>query len=174
MDFNYHSIYPWNDETKTYLNQMIEYSIVNKEFIIIWQGDDYRLFETMMSSYAIRIVLNQSDAALQLVREQSYCFRWGIDKIKCLKSLPIKDGDQLSIETHIERLYEDCEMIMELVRQTRVIKITIHTLGFFPFANAAELREYMDIAYQNIANIGKTQVEYWTAIEGNHKILEPE
>lgn len=161
------SIENWDDDAKKYLNRMIEYSIKNTYFVTVWQCNVYRKFCAL--NYDINIRLSQSDEALQLVREQSYGVKWDIDELRRLRNFPIQNGDALLIFLRFENLYDECEMLLEFIKRVNIRKIIIHICGSYLYD---EIYEYAEIIYKNIANIGKTQVEYY--IPGNiAKITEP-
>ncbi len=155
----------WDDDAKKYLNQMIEYSVVNKELVILWECETFRGFE--MTNYEIHIQLDQSDEAVQLVREQSYGMCWYIADARQLKIFPIKNGDILQIYPTMKYLYEECEILLELVRKTHIRKVHMRLYGVVDNSE----KEYIEMLCKNIANSGKTQVECYMA-ENNTKIIE--
>lgn len=144
---------------------MIECSAANKELIILWECETFRGFE--MTNYEIHIQLDQSDEAIQLVREQSYGMCWYIADARKLAIFSIKNGDILQIYFNMKYLYEECEILLELVRKIHIRKVYMRLYG--TVNNSDE--EYIQMLCKNVANLGKTQVECYIA-DNNTRIIE--
>lgn len=149
----------WNEDSKTYVNKMINAAIENNILISALQyrtSIDYQLYKEDLD---YRITLHEGvEESLKLIRSLCCNILWHTLWMDNIFVLPIGNGDILRLNIDIDNFDERYEQLLLIVTRISVSKIII--------ANSAleelhgDKQEYVKELLQILVNKGNTAIEF--------------
>lgn len=160
----------WTDESNEDLHNIITTAVENSIIVRIYVLDniiEFCILQRNLDIRHIRLKKENSNKALDVMRQNNCAIYWEDLWIVHLKEVDIRNGDGLSLNFRQGIFYEEYEQLLEYVKKIRLTKISISSIGLYELT-VKYGQEYIDQLMQNIVDIGRTTVGYYRANSGEY------